>query len=704
MSLNAIMGNAASGLQTAQTALRVVSDNVANVDTPGYVRKVVDQSAVVAGGQGSGVSVQQVRNATDRFLQAATLTAGADTGKASILSNILDQAQSLFGDPSTSGSYFSTMDGVFSAFSSLSANPTTAGRAQALAQVSTFFNQSAALSTSLTQLSGQVDQRLNADVGKVNQLLSQIDGLNAEISRASATNGDSTGAQNQQSQLIDTLSSLMDVKVTALPSGGVIVRASDGTALAGDGSGPATLAYNGSGPNGQISVTSGTGVTQPLGARLTSGEVKGLLDLRNSELPSVQGQLSELTSGVADQLNAIHNAYSAVPPPTTLTSANTGLDAASAVSGFTGKTTIAEVNTTTNALTHRIDIDFDAGTINVDGGAAASFTPSTFISTLNTAMGAGGSASFTNGALTLSGATGTGLAIQDDATTPASNGGKGFSDYFGLNDLVSSSTLTNYNTGLTSADASNYPAGQTIKFRISDANGVAVQDVTVTTPAGTTMAALLGALNASPSGVGAYGAFNLDANGQMSFSANAGSGLSLAVVTDNTANTGTGASISKLFGIGDATRNARAGSFSVRSDLTAAPSGLALAKLNLAATPGTAVLATGDTTGADALGQAGTAVHSFSAAGGLAASSTGLSDYASNIAAAIARKAANADSASTQASAISTEASARRSSYEGVNLDSELVNLTTYQQAYNASARMVQAAKEMYDTLLSMVQ
>ncbi|PMZ61544.1 flagellar hook-associated protein FlgK, partial [Pseudomonas sp. FW306-2-11AA] len=91
------------------------------------------------------------------------------------------------------------------------------------------------------------------------------------------------------------------------------------------------------------------------------------------------------------------------------------------------------------------------------------------------------------------------------------------------------------------------------------------------------------------------------------------------------ANTGTGASISKLFGIGDATRNARAGSFSVRSDLTAAPSGLALAKLNLAATPGTAVLATGDTTGADALGQAGTAVHSFSAAGGLAASSTGLS-------------------------------------------------------------------------------
>ena len=39
---------------------------------------------------------------------------------------------------------------------------------------------------------------------------------------------------------------------------------------------------------------------------------------------------------------------------------------------------------------------------------------------------------------------------------------------------------------------------------------------------------------------------------------------------------------------------------------------------------------------------------------------------------------------------------------EGVNLDQELIQLTTYQQAYNASARMIQAVKDMYDTLLNM--
>ena len=50
-----------------------------------------------------------------------------------------------------------------------------------------------------------------------------------------------------------------------------------------------------------------------------------------------------------------------------------------------------------------------------------------------------------------------------------------------------------------------------------------------------------------------------------------------------------------------------------------------------------------------------------------------------------------------------TEADTRRQAVEGVNLDEELVNLTTYQQAYSASARLVQAAKDMYDTLLGMV-
>ena len=54
MSLTSIMNIATSGLQTAQAQLRVTSDNIANVNTPGYVRKIADQSAAVTGGYGAG--------------------------------------------------------------------------------------------------------------------------------------------------------------------------------------------------------------------------------------------------------------------------------------------------------------------------------------------------------------------------------------------------------------------------------------------------------------------------------------------------------------------------------------------------------------------------------------------------------------------------------------------------------------------------
>ncbi|OYX79748.1 MAG: hypothetical protein B7Y85_07730, partial [Brevundimonas sp. 32-68-21] len=40
----------------------------------------------------------------------------------------------------------------------------------------------------------------------------------------------------------------------------------------------------------------------------------------------------------------------------------------------------------------------------------------------------------------------------------------------------------------------------------------------------------------------------------------------------------------------------------------------------------------------------------------------------------------------------------------GVNMDEELVNMTTFQQAYNASARLIQASKDMYDTLIGMLK
>ena len=346
-----------------------------------------------------------------------------------------------------------------------------------------------------------------------------------------------------------------------------------------------------------------------------------------------------------------------------------------------------------------VAIDFSAGTMTVGGGAPVSFTPSSFLSTLNSQLGGAATASFANGALSISAAgSGSGVVIVDDATTPAAKAGQGFSQFFGLNDLVSGAP--DYDTGLTAASASGYPAGQSISFNLAGADGSTLKTVTVQTPSGGAMSDLLGALNSPTTGVGLYGAFQLDAKGELAFTPTGGSGVSLSVTRDQTANTATGASMTALFGLDPAARNAAVAGLGVRSDIVANSSRLQTSAVDLTAAAGMPVLASGDTSAADAFATAGQASVAFDAAGGAAASTSTLSGYASNLGGAIATKASNADTAATNASSIATETASRLSSAEGVNVDQEMISLTTYQQAYSASARLISATQDMFTALM----
>ena len=177
----------------------------------------------------------------------------------------------------------------------------------------------------------------------MNTLLSQIDKLNTDISRAKVSGGDSTGSENIQSQLINQLSTLMNVRVSARDQGGVNVRSTEGVLLAGAGA--RTLTYNTSATTpGYITATTPGAASAPQVVTMSSGEIRGLLDLRNTKLPALSNQLGEFVSRTAQTLNAASNASTASAPPTTLTGRNTGLDLPTAVSGFTGQTTIAVTN------------------------------------------------------------------------------------------------------------------------------------------------------------------------------------------------------------------------------------------------------------------------------------------------------------------------------------------------------------------------
>jgi flagellar hook-associated protein 1 FlgK len=701
VSLSSILSIANSGLQTAERGMNVVSDNIANVGTAGYVRRIAEQAPVATDNVGTGVRIVEIRRAADQFLQQASLIAQADSGKAGIVAGLYDQAQGLFGDPSSDNSFFSSLDTVFKGFASLAATPSATQRAQALSNVTDLFSQASTIAVGLQNLGKQADSRINGDIEQINQLLTQVNDLNVQISRGTVAGKDTTGSENQQSLLVDQLAKLMDIKTTPHSPAGITVRASDGLILAGEGA--AVLRYDATGPTGEVMITSPGGVEQSFGSRLTSGELEGLLKLRNTGVPELSSQLSELASQVADQLNSVSNAYSAVPAPATLTGRNTGLDLPTAVSNFTGKTSVAIVNAA-GVIQQRVDIDFTAATMSANGGPASGFTPANFLASLNTALGGAGTAAYGNFGLSIGAAgAGAGVAIADDPTTPSSKAGRGFSAYFGLNDLVRSSVYSNYDTGLTLSDPHGFTPGQTVTFRVAGQDGASIRDIAVAVPSsGTTMGSLVSALNAPVGGVGLYGSFALDANGRLGFTPATGSGVTLSVVQDTTARGSNGPALTSLFGIGDSTRANRTASFSIRSDIAQNPARLPGAKLNLGAAAGAAALAVGDNRGADAFSQAGQQLRRFHGPNG--PFSMTLSDYAASFGGSLGRAAANAASAKSDTDQVAQEAQSRRTSAEGVNLDEELVNLTTYQQAYSASARMIQAAKDMYDVLLNMVR
>jgi flagellar hook-associated protein 1 FlgK len=434
---------------------------------------------------------------------------------------------------------------------------------------------------------------------------------------------------------------------------------------------------------------------------LSSGEIRGLLDLRNTKLPGIADQLGEFVSRTAQQLNAASNASSASPPPTTLSGRATGLDLPTAASGFSGQSTVAITNAS-GVVQKTVAIDFTGGTMSVNGAPGTAFTPATFLAQLNASLGASGSASFAGGALSISATGGNGVAIDEGTSQKA---GEGFSQFFGLNDVVTATGVSTYDTGLSAGDANGFTPGDQMTLRVSTPGGNPIRDVVITVPpAGSpAMSDLVNTLNSAGSGVGLYGAFTLDAQGGLTFTGTQPQNAQLSVVSDNTQRGVGGPSISALFGIGIAARSARAGVYQVNPTVANNPTTLPFGTLDLAVAAGQPAITPGDGSGAQALAHAGQAPVLLKAAGDLGNVTMTLQDYAAQFGGSIGRDSATADDQSTSAKAVQTEADAKRQSVEGVNIDEELINLTTYQNAYSANARMIQATKDLFTVLLGIL-
>lgn len=710
MSLTSIMNIGLSGLMTSQNQLGVTSDNISNVNTPGYIRKVATQQSVTVSGVGAGVKSGQVTLAANQYLEAASYSASANAGQADTAYDLLNQIQSQFGDITDANNLFNmgatTLTDMSQAAESATSSP---ARQQVVSDLSSFLNTANNLSDNIQSVRANADTQIASDVDQINSLLKSIGDLNASISGATVTGQDVTGAQTTQLQYLDQLSKLIDINVSRDTTGGVNVRTGGGLTLL-QGNTAATINYTPANSVtatttfAPITVTGVSGETRDLADYMSSGELQGLINTRDVASVAVNDQLNEYVRQFTNTLNAAHNQGSAVPAPAALNGKNTSLSDTEALTGFSGATNIVTLDSSGNAQ-HTLSVDFSAGTMSLDGGGAVAFTPSNFVSQFNTTMSGIASMGYSNGAMTLSASgsgSNNGVAVVDPSSgTAASKQGQGFSQFFGLNDLITTNVPTSYNTGLTSSDASGF-AGGSVGFALKSASGSTLADITVNIPASPTdMATLVSTLNDTTTGLGRYGTFSLDSNGALTFKGFGNPANSLSVTADTTARNGYGASFSQFFGLGDAQGTIAAG-VKINSAILNDPTQLALARVDLTAASG-AALSGGDGTNGRAMSAIGSQKITFAKAGMNGGGSSTLDNYGANLAGQIGSLASQSKTNMDAADALLTEATSRRSSEEGVNLDEELVNLTTYQQGYSASSRLIQAAKDMYDVLLNMM-
>ncbi len=710
MSLNGIAASAISALKTNSAALGVVANNVSNLNTAGYARRIVNQQTLSANGQLMGVDIASVQRVASQFLSQEMLSAGGAASQYDTMADLFSQLNGLLGGPGDNQSLATGLSNLSAAFATASQAPTSsASRTGVMNALTNLANSFSSVSNTISALRKQVDQQVVNSIGGANTLIKQVFDLNTQIKTATAAGDTASALLDQRDVALEKLSQVMSIRSVPNADGGVTVSTTDGVNLVSNTY--AKLAYAGSAQNGSygnitiqdINPATGQLIGGPsaLDPHLSGGALKGMIEMRDTVLSGLSQTLGNLAQQTALAFNEQANANAAYPPPTSLTGRNTGLLSADGLN-FTGATTIA-VTSATGQLVSRIDVDFSLGTLSVNGGPTASIgtTVGSFAAALNTALGGGGSASFNNGQLSIAATGGNGILVQDNASTPSRRGGEGFSQFFGLNDIFQSQMPSVLTTGLTSSDASGLAVGGKISLSLKGPDGDIVRPVTITTTAGQTIGDVVTALNTA---MGGAATFTLNADGSISSATSAFyAGYSLDVTNDSTLRGTTGMSFSQIFGLGSNAQSLQASGFSLTAALSASPArlGFAAPAITSSSVVGSTIVSAGDNAGAIALQNAITRSQNFGAAGGIAGQAASLSDYAATF----------YQNISTQSNSITadqvtqgdrrTEAQSRLTSHSGVNLDEELMALSSYQQAYAASARMLTVVDQLYQTLLN---
>ncbi|WP_182912056.1 flagellar hook-associated protein FlgK [Sphingomonas cavernae] len=698
MSLNEILGSAMSGLAASQAGMRSVSNNIANVGTAGYARERVSLSTGVTSGRVSGVVIGEPERVADKFLESAVYRRAGDIGRSEAAASYMDRLQSLLGAPGAESGLAARLSAITTSASEMTG---LQGSAQAVARftgnVQDTIGQLNQLDRDVSGLRADIETELGYTLERANVLLRQVHDLNDEVARLDGLGRSSAGAADRRMIALEELSGLMKVNIREQADGRVTIDTASGQVLLDrrlrqlsypGGSGASQPTYppvdiRFADANGNIGAATG----EKIDSAAVGGKLGGLIDLRDRALPEFSEKLGVLFTGLAESLNAVSNAGTTLPPPASLVGRESGLIGTDRL-GFTGAATFAVLGND-GTLIARTTVDFTA--------LGAGATVDDAITAINAGLGPNATASIVGGRLSISAtAANTGVAIAQDAANPSNRAGLGFSQFFGLNDIIRSDSSALVPSGLIASDPHGFGAGETAEIVLRDSSGRTLTSYTLTGSVGPSYGDLVTELNTSP--LGAFGSFAIDGRGRIQFQSTvAATGATVSVPSDSTNRFGTGRSFSTLSGLsGDSSGLSNA---EVRPDILASTTRLPLARLQLGAAIGEKAIGAGDVTGATAF------VDQLARAVDLGKDGVvTVERFSSLLLGRAGTQAAQAQSAFEDAAARMDDAVNRRDSFAGVNVDEELAQMVVLQNSYSAAARVMTTASEMYDTLIAMLK
>jgi flagellar hook-associated protein FlgK len=311
-----------SALNAAQTALSVIGDNLANANTPGFHRQVVDLTEMTPTQIGNisighGVQIGDVRRLLSNTLETAITNQTYSSASTTAQLTTLQQLQTSL-SPST-GSLGDDIEQFFNQVEQLATQPgSTTQRAVVLGDAQNLTNAFNTLDSNLAQVRSSVDTQLSNSVGNINSLAQSIAQLNGQIQAATVAGQTPNDQLDQRDQLINQLAQAVDVRVVPASFNQVTVLAGGVPLVVGNQS--TALKFSVSSSNVAQVSTADSSVT----LNITGGQVGGWLAVRNQALADVQTQLDSLAGTFAQAVDNVQATGLGLSGPSTFLSGTRG--------------------------------------------------------------------------------------------------------------------------------------------------------------------------------------------------------------------------------------------------------------------------------------------------------------------------------------------------------------------------------------------